>query len=229
VSQRNSASPDVWQRSLRRSRARREAAIREARRRLRSRGGVISIVGLLAIGAVGADLAIGQSDGGAGAPATTLMAGSSGPTVAAVQEAVGVPGDGVFGPVTEKAVKKFQQANGLVVDGVVGPQTLSALGLGGATIQNASGDGGQAKTRPASGSGGGGSVPGALERIAQCESGGDPTATSGPYRGKYQFTRETWEDMGGSGDPAEASEGEQDKRAQVLYEQQGTSPWGACA
>jgi peptidoglycan hydrolase-like protein with peptidoglycan-binding domain len=35
--------------------------------------------------------------------------------------------DGVFGPVTETAVKEFQQGAGLVVDGVVGPLTWAAL------------------------------------------------------------------------------------------------------
>jgi hypothetical protein len=69
-----------------------------------------------------------------------------------------------------------------------------------------------------------------LESIAVCESGGDPTAVSsdGSYRGKYQFDFGTWESMGGSGDPAAASEGEQDYRAALLYSQSGSSPWPIC-
>ncbi|HHW02085.1 MAG TPA: peptidoglycan-binding protein [Thermoanaerobacterales bacterium] len=37
------------------------------------------------------------------------------------------PIDGIFGPLTEKAVKQFQKDNGLKVDGIVGPQTYDML------------------------------------------------------------------------------------------------------
>jgi septal ring factor EnvC (AmiA/AmiB activator) len=78
-------------------------------------------------------------------------------------------------------------------------------------------------------------IPGApdqsvLERIAQCESGGDPRAVSasGQYRGKYQFDQGTWEGVGGTGDPAAASEAEQDRRAAMLYSRSGPAPWPVC-
>jgi hypothetical protein len=69
-----------------------------------------------------------------------------------------------------------------------------------------------------------------LESIASCESGGDPTAVSsdGTYRGKYQFDSGTWESVGGHGDPAAASEAEQDYRAALLYSRAGSSPWPVC-
>ncbi len=69
-----------------------------------------------------------------------------------------------------------------------------------------------------------------LDAIGACESGGDPTAVSsdGAYRGKYQFDYGTWESMGGSGDPAAASESEQDYRAALLYAASGSSPWPVC-
>ena len=69
-----------------------------------------------------------------------------------------------------------------------------------------------------------------LEKIAECESGGDPTAISptGQYRGKYQFDRQTWAHMGGSGDPAAAPEAEQDARAAQLLAQRGSAPWPVC-
>jgi hypothetical protein len=69
-----------------------------------------------------------------------------------------------------------------------------------------------------------------LESIAACESGGDPAVVSsdGSYRGKYQFDYGTWESVGGSGDPAAASEAEQDYRAALLYSRSGSSPWPVC-
>lgn len=71
---------------------------------------------------------------------------------------------------------------------------------------------------------------GALSNIAACESGGNPHAVSpsGQYRGKYQFDYQTWGSVGGSGDPAAASEAEQDKRAAMLMAQRGSSPWPVC-
>jgi peptidoglycan hydrolase CwlO-like protein len=84
---------------------------------------------------------------------------------------------------------------------------------------------------PASGGGGGGDAGAALDKIAQCESGGNPTAVSpsGLYRGKYQFDPQTWQNLGGQGsDPATAPEAEQDRVAGILYGQRGASPWPVC-
>jgi hypothetical protein len=69
-----------------------------------------------------------------------------------------------------------------------------------------------------------------LEAIAACESGGDPTAVSadGTYRGKFQFDYATWQSVGGTGDPAAASEAEQNQRAAMLYAQSGATPWPVC-
>lgn len=69
-----------------------------------------------------------------------------------------------------------------------------------------------------------------LESVAQCESGGDPGAVSpdGQYRGKYQFDQQTWNSVGGSGDPAAAPEAEQDRRAAQLQSQRGSQPWPVC-
>jgi hypothetical protein len=71
---------------------------------------------------------------------------------------------------------------------------------------------------------------GVLAQIASCESGGDPGAVSasGTFRGKYQFDYGTWAGVGGSGDPAAASESEQDMRAAMLYSRRGAQPWPVC-
>ena len=105
-----------------------------------------------------------------------------------------------------------------MVDGIVGPQTRAALGL--ERVQQERGRPWLAQHR----------VAAHPRRIAECESGGDPTALSpsGRYRGKYQFSMSTWSQMGGEGDPAEASEWVQDRIALKLYRRAGTSPWPNC-
>ncbi len=69
-----------------------------------------------------------------------------------------------------------------------------------------------------------------LQRIASCESGGNPRAIGGggAYRGKYQFSFGTWATVGGKGDPARASESEQDRRAAMLLTRSGAGHWPVC-
>ena len=72
-------------------------------------------------------------------------------------------------------------------------------------------------------------APPHLEAIAACESGGNPSTNTGNgFYGKYQFTMETWQSVGGTGNPAAASEAEQNRRAARLYAQAGSSPWPVC-
>jgi N-acetylmuramoyl-L-alanine amidase len=56
-----------------------------------------------------------------------LKIGSRGESVKKVQQKLKITVDGIFGPVTENAVKKFQGSNGLVVDGIVGKNTWGKL------------------------------------------------------------------------------------------------------
>jgi hypothetical protein len=74
------------------------------------------------------------------------------------------------------------------------------------------------------------SVRAILNRIAFCESKGNPRAVSasGTFRGKYQFNYGTWRAVGGHGDPASAPEAEQDLRAAILLKRSGRSPWPVC-
>lgn len=69
--------------------------------------------------------------------------------------------------------------------------------------------------------------------LARCESGGNPGAvnSAGGYYGLYQFSVPTWNSVGGSGLPSEASAQEQTQRAQQLYNSVGgnwRSQWPHC-
>jgi peptidoglycan hydrolase-like protein with peptidoglycan-binding domain len=207
------SSPVPWRRSQRASAERRARAARSRRRRLRGRACTllaVALTGAVAGGAMAAD---------AGPPSAGVSSsGLQASTVQALQQKLGVSADGVYGPRTRAAVRRFQRRSGLAVDGVAGPRTLAALGLRAGSEGRTAG-----ARRPAP-------TGTTLARIAQCESGSDPTAVSqdGAFRGKYQFTRSTWRAMGGTGDPAKAAEAEQDRRAAALLARAGTSPWPVC-
>jgi putative chitinase len=59
--------------------------------------------------------------------AKTLRVGSHGGAVKQLQRMLGIAADGLFGPVTAKAVKAWQYKKGLVADGVVGPKSLEVF------------------------------------------------------------------------------------------------------
>jgi hypothetical protein len=202
----NSSHHALWVASQRRSRARRADAARRTRR-------VRGLCGALLVALASLALAGGAAAARTAEPHATPSEARRGNTIAAVQRALGLPVDGVAGPRTRRAIRRFQREHGLVVDGIAGPQTLAALGLGAARSATA------------------GDAAAVLAAIAQCESGGDPTAVSadGQYRGKYQFSIATWRALGGTGDPAAAPEAEQDRLAAALYAARGTSPWPSCA
>jgi LysM repeat protein len=101
---------------------------------------------------------------------------------------------------------------------------LAGLAAAAAPVPSASR---QAVTTGARSSGGGG---GNLAAIRACESSGDYGAVSadGLYGGAYQFDRQTWQSVGGSGNPAAAPPAEQDARASQLWSQRGSNPWPNC-
>lgn len=66
--------------------------------------------------------------------------------------------------------------------------------------------------------------------IAQCESSGDWSDDTGNgFYGGLQFTLESWETVGGTGNPAQASQDEQIMRADMLEKAQGWVAWPDCA
>ena len=167
-----------WLESKRRSRARRKEARQARSRDRRRKTGAIVAAATLTFAAGGA---LAQS-GGTGSSAVR----SAGSTVAALQSALGLTPDGVYGPNTRRAVRNYQRNQGLAVDGIAGPVTLAHLGLA------SSGSGAATRSSGTASNGATASAPNAtLAKIAACESGGNPAAVSpsGQYRGKYQFSR----------------------------------------
>lgn len=82
-----------------------------------------------------------------------------------------------------------------------------------------------------------GNVPGNVRQllfnIMICESSGNPREIEAPggnggalgHYGLFQFDIPTWQSVGGSGSPLDASPEEQWKRAVILYQQRGLQPW----
>ncbi|MFT4034411.1 MAG: transglycosylase family protein [Patulibacter sp.] len=188
--------------------------------------------------------------GGGVAIGATAQSGASAPSVSRVavrraQTLLRTTVTGTNDPATRVVVKRFQRLRGLTPSGVITRATYreirSAFALlevaSTGTAAGAASDAAVATTPEA----GAFQLPvnlapfttleqTILDQVATCESQGDPQAISpnGTYRGKYQFDRATWRTVGGSGDPAAASEAEQDQRAAILLRQRGTGPWPVC-
>ena len=99
-----------------------------------------------------------------------IKRGMKGPSVTFVQEKVHAAADGMFGPLTEAAVKKYQTAHHLTADGEVGIHTITAM---------------EGHTKPTQGSGNGnGKDPGGTadpEHDLPAASGSDPVAIARRY------------------------------------------------
>ena len=73
----------------------------------------------------------------------------------------------------------------------------------------------------------GGSV---WDQLAQCEAGGNWAINTGNgFYGGLQFTISSWQAVGGSGLPSDASREEQIMRGQALQAIQGWGAWPACS
>ena len=127
-SERDLSDAEIWDLSLACARAKRAAAEKGVLQQARVASAPLVVAAVAALAptqggahprASGANTV--QTD------AVLLKMGRRGPAVAAVQRALGIPADGIFGPETRKAVRAFQARNGLAVDGIVGPRTRSVL------------------------------------------------------------------------------------------------------
>jgi len=68
------------------------------------------------------------------------------------------------------------------------------------------------------------------DSLAQCESGGNWSINTGNgFYGGLQFTLSSWQAVGGSGYPNQASQQEQIMRAEMLQAQQGWGAWPVCS
>ena len=65
--------------------------------------------------------------------------------------------------------------------------------------------------------------------LATCESGDNPKEDTGNgFYGMYQFTISTWDSLGGSGIPSDASAATQTALAEKLYTEAGAGQWPVC-
>lgn len=80
------------------------------------------------------------------------------------------------------------------------------------------------------GSTGDGGAGGVWLQLRECESGDDYQANTGNgYFGAYQFSQQTWTDLGFPGRPDLGSPAMQDSAAQKLQAESGWSQWPACS
>src|SRR5918996_1141254 len=204
---RDLTAPELWERSLARSRLRRALAPR-VRREHKRRKGLSAAAAAATMAGPAAPMAMAQfgSTGNVQAEVAAetpsaraievregglpLMYGSQGELVTHVQQALGISADGIFGPQTDTAVRQYQARNGLEVDGIVGPATWGSLfesgpaGLFGSSSDSAGGRQGGAGQDAAGGSdqGAGGSDDGAADGSGDGATGGT-TPVSDPVGG----------------------------------------------
>lgn len=126
---RDLSCPEPWAESLERSIARRQAAL--SRRELSvpsGRGAGVAAALVVVAGGSAAGLS-GALPGSVDA-ASAAKVRHRGGGVAEMQRKLGLPADGVFGPNTERALRRWQRRRGLTADGVAGPATRRAMGIG---------------------------------------------------------------------------------------------------
>ena len=135
---RDLASFEVWEISLQRSLRRRALAEQHRRAAPRTKTAATAVTAALLVTPV---LGFASASAGVGSGARSaqsqplvrslqgrvLERGATGRIVAQVQRLLGVEADGIFGPVTARAVRSFQRGAGLAATGKVDARTRSAL------------------------------------------------------------------------------------------------------
>jgi peptidoglycan hydrolase-like protein with peptidoglycan-binding domain len=133
ASGRDLSDEELWDLSLACARAKRRAAEKGVLPQARVASASLVVAAVAALAPIqGAAQSRAGSPGAAEVDDRLLRLGSRGAAVKAVQQALGIAADGVYGPRTRAAVRAFQARNGLTADGIVGPETRAALlGRGG--------------------------------------------------------------------------------------------------
>ena len=170
-----------------------------------------------------ADPGASSASGGASASKEVIVErGDRGSAVRAIQRKLGITADGVFGPMTERAVKRFQRRHDLVPDGIVGPITRGALGLEPFSARSVR----RSRSR-------GVRLPRVLRRIAECESGGNWSSTVGSFDGGIQFQDSTWDAYGGEQYAPTADQATREQQIAIATKVRdargGYSAWPGCA
>lgn len=186
--------------------------------------GAAAVAGVLAVGGLGALTAIGESAVDTSTPRPSESAERVQPRVAELaREAQEAEAIEFAGALDEARLTEYAL---LVYDNEVKRQ--AAVAAAAAAAAEAARVASYSYSAPSYSSGGGG-AGGNLASIRSCESGGNySTNTGNGFYGAYQFDQQTWNSVGGSGNPADASPAEQDARAQALLNSRGSSPWPSC-
>ena len=182
-----------------------------------------AVGGVLLIGGLGAVTAIGENAPDTTVPSSAEVAERVQPRVAELaREAQEAEAIEFAGALHEDRLTDYALA---VYDNEVKRQEAERIAAAAAEAAAAA----AAASSSSYSGGGGGGAGGNLAAIRACESGGNyATNTGNGYYGAYQFDQQTWNSVGGSGNPANASPAEQDSRAQALISSRGSSPWPSC-